>query len=233
MDIASRGAPASSTLASQAYERLRREIITAKLPPGQKLHIAQLCERYEIGLSPMREALNRLSRDGMVSQSDQRGFRVAPISIAHLEELTRTRCWLNEIGLRESIRNGDEQWEENVVLAYHRLARQPSRHAVGDASERTSGWEEAHRAFHASLVAGCRSHWLRAYCDELFDAAERYRYLSRVAPRAKSPRDEHKAIMEAAATRNAPLAVRLLNEHLERTAAAVRSRLETRMPGEN
>jgi Transcriptional regulators len=219
-----------STLASRAYEQLKREIITAKLLPEQKLHIGQLCERYQTGLSPIREALNRLSRDGMVLQVDRRGFRVAPISIEHLEELTRTRCWLNEIALRESIAHGDERWEENVVIAYHRLNRQ-ARHVGGqDETTRDSEWEEAHRSFHGSLIAGCRSQWLRGFCDELFDAAERYRYLSRVNTRSRTPRDEHKEIMEAATSRNAAVAVRLLTEHLERTAVSVRARLETTVP---
>ena len=218
----------SSTLASRAYERLKHEIITARLLPEQKLHIANLCDRYEMGLSPMREALNRLSRDGMVIQVDQRGFRVAPVSIEHLEELTRTRCWLDEIGLRESILHGDQQWEENVVLAYHRLTREQP--AGRTPAERGPGWEDAHRGFHASLVAACRSYWLRAFSTELFDAAERYRHLSRIAWRSKPPRDEHKAIMEATVSRNTALAVELLTTHLRRTAEAVRARLERQQP---
>jgi len=218
------GVSRSSTLASRAYERLKREIMTARLLPEQRLHIAQLCERYEIGLSPMREALNRLSRDGMVTQLDRRGFRVAPVSIEYLEELTRTRCWIDEIGLRESVLHGDQQWEENIVLAYHRLARQ--RPAGPKPADRSSGWEEAHCAFHASLVAGCRSHRLRAFSSELFEAAERYRHLSRISTRSKHPRDEHKAIMEAAVSRNATLAVELLTAHFKHTAAAVHARLQ-------
>ena len=49
----------SATLASTAYERLREDIISAQFSPGQKLAIQHLCERYGMGLSPMREALNR------------------------------------------------------------------------------------------------------------------------------------------------------------------------------
>ena len=217
-------APIAATLASQAYERLRRDIITAKLLPGHKLHIAQLCESYGIGLSPVREALNRLSRDGLAHQTDQRGFRVAPISVAHLEELTRTRCWLNEIGLRESIAHGDEAWEENVLLAYHRLSRLDQQ--AQDSTLRDPACEEAHRKFHTSLIAGCRSQWLLGYCEQLFDAAERYRFLSRDSTPRKTPRNEHKAVMDAAVSRDADTATRLLTAHLRKTAERVRVRLE-------
>jgi DNA-binding GntR family transcriptional regulator len=170
--------------------------------------------------------LNRLSRDGLVTHSEQRGFFVAPFSSDQLDELTKTRSWLNEIGLRESIKRGDDAWEERVVLAYHRLAKLP-RHERGPSGQVTDAWESAHREFHASLVAGCGSAWLTRYCEQLFDAAERYRNLSRLLPNKLSTRskDEHRAIMEAAVARDALTAVKLLNEHFERTARLVRSAL--------
>src|SRR5271155_5629741 len=86
----------AGTLASSAYGRLRQEIITGDQVPGSRLHIKQLCDRLGIGLSPMREALNRLSAEGLVRQFDQRGFRVAPLNVEDLRDLTRMRCWLNE-----------------------------------------------------------------------------------------------------------------------------------------
>src|SRR5665213_3468554 len=137
-----------ATLTSIVYDRLRREIINAAWLPGQKLHIAQLCARYEVGLSPMREALNRLSREGLVTQSDQRGFHVSSLSEAHLVELTKTRGWLNEIALRESIAHADREWEERLLLAHHRLANTPRDLASTDAGDRNAAWEEAHRTFH-------------------------------------------------------------------------------------
>jgi GntR family carbon starvation induced transcriptional regulator len=214
---------AGATLSTLAYERLRREIVRAVFLPEQKLHIGQLCERYGIGLSPIREALNRLSRDGLVVQNDQRGFSVAPFSNEHLDDLTKTRAWLNELALRESIAHADMQWEERVVLAYHRLSKL-DRHDDGPDGAVSDRWEEAHREFHASLVAGCGSSWLIRYCEQLFDAAERYRYLSRLPRRQglRAGRDEHKAILEAVVARDAPLAVSRLQQHFAKTAALVR-----------
>lgn len=209
------GAGEPATLASRAYRALRHDIISARLEPGSKLHIGRLCERYGIGLAPMREALNRLSRHSLVVQADQRGFRVAPATREALEELVRTRCWLNAIGLRESIAHGDAGWADAVRAAYRRL-REHDSGARG--SERPDGWEDAHRHFHDTLVSACGSQWLRGYCAELFDAAERYRHLSRLRrPRARG-RDEHGAIARAAVARDAERAVALLEAHLRRTA---------------
>jgi len=216
----------TGTLASRAYEQLRRDIINAQFVPGRKLLIRELCKRYGVGLSPMREALNRLSRDGLISQSDQRGFRVAPLDEEHLAELTRTRCWLNEIALRESIANGDSAWEEGIVLAYHRLTRIPRHRSEADKAAYNPVWEEAHRAYHTSLIAACGSRWLKGFCEQLFDAADCYRHLSRVSSlRRKLHRDEHRAIMDAVLARDAGKAVKLISSHFTRTADLVRDRL--------
>lgn len=218
---------ASATLTSIAYDRLRQDIINAQFSPGQKLRIQQLCERYDLGLSAIREALNRLSRDGLVTQTDRRGFSVTPLTESHLDELTKTRCWLNEIALRESITNGDVAWEEGVVLAYHRLSRIPRHLSGGEGPAYNPDWEKAHRAFHASLIAACGSRWLQGFCEQLFDAADCYRHLSRVSSmQRKEPRqDEHKLIVEAAVARNTDEAVRLIKQHVSKTAKLVRDRL--------
>lgn len=211
--------PDGETFASVAYARLRGEIISGMFAGGEKLRVRQLCERLGFGISPVREALNRLSSDGFVVQSDLQGFRVAALSLDDLQELTRTRAWLNERALRESIARGDRAWEEAIVVSHHRLSR--TRRWLGD--EASDGvnpdWEAAHRAFHTSLIAGCQSRWLIGYCEQLFDMADRYRHMSRTATarRTRGP-DEHRLIMEATVSRDADLAVSRLIEHFQKTA---------------
>lgn len=214
------------SLASTAYHRLHDEIVSGALAPGQKLHIKTVCERYEVGLSPVREALNRLSGERLVVHTVQRGFMVTPLSERDLEDILDARWWLNEIGLRQSIEHGDDAWEERVVVACHRLSRTP-RFFDTRRIERNPAWEHAHRLFHASLVSACGSAWLEEFCEQLFHAFGRYRHLSRVAA-VRSPlhRDvEHSAIMDAAVSRKAEEAVRLLRDHFDKTARLVRKQL--------
>lgn len=199
------------------YEQLRREIVTGRLLPGEKLRVEVLRERYGVGGSPLREAMNRLTAEGLVSQLDQKGFRVSPVSTDELLELTRTRCWLNEITLRESITRGDAAWEEQVLLAFHRLSRVPNR-LPEEPSLVNPAWGKLHQAFHASLIGGCDSRWLINFNNMLFDCAERYRNLTAVM--GSDGRDvlgEHRAIMEATINRNVDLAISLLNDHFTKT----------------
>ncbi len=202
------------TLASSAYERLRFDVISGVFEPGSKLLIRELCERYGIGLGPVREALNRMSRDGLVQQNDQRGFSVTPVTEQDLEDITRVRCWANAEALRGAITKGDQAWEENLVLALHRMHRMPLPTDDKPNAER----ERAHRIFHHALISACGSKWLLDYCEQLFDAADRYRFLSRRQYGIAAKRtDGHKEIMEAALRRDADEAVRLLNDHFTQT----------------
>jgi GntR family transcriptional regulator, carbon starvation induced regulator len=225
---ASAESTSGETLASIAYQRLRTDIIGARHEPGGKLRVQELSERYGVGPSPIREALNRLSRDGLVTLNDRRGFSVTPLGRQHLDELTNTRCWLNELALRRSIANGDSAWEENVVLAYHRLTRVP-RYIEVERSETSynPAWELAHRKFHSTLISACASRWLIAFCEQLFDAGDCYRHLSRVSSMTRAQRrNEHRRLVDAILARNADTAVALLTRHVTRTAELVRARLD-------
>ncbi len=228
MSDASLDPPGKETLASHVYDQLRQDIISIAVAPGEKLHIRSLCDRFDVGLSPVREALSRLSTEGLVAQSDHRGFSVTPIGEEDLVDLTRARCWMNEIAIRKSIANGDAAWEEQVVLAFHRLSRTP-RFEPGNELERSPAWEIAHRNFHSSLIAASGSRRLELYCEHLFDTSERYRHIGRKAGiKGTNREEEHRSLMEAVVARDEDAAARLITVHFERTAELVRQVLRDR-----
>ncbi|MBV9828270.1 MAG: FCD domain-containing protein [Alphaproteobacteria bacterium] len=212
------------TLATSIHARLRRDILLGVFRPGDRLRIDALCDRYEVGTTPMREALNRLSAENLVAREDQRGFRVASVSLDDLAELTKTQRWISELALRESIGNGDAAWEEQVLLAAHRLSRVRREGPDGYGSFNPE-WEERHRAFHLALIAACGSRWLCDFYSMLMDRNTRYRYLAFAD--GSEPRDveaEHRAIVEAALARDADRAVAAAHAHLGRTSDAVAER---------
>ena len=209
-----------STQASSVYDRLHSDILTGELKPGQKLRLKDLIDRYDTGNSPLREALNRLSAKGMVVREENRGFRVPPAQRDELLELTRTRCWLEEIGLRESIKNGDSEWEERIVLAFHWLKRAATREeAEGEQPYSKQVWESHHQDFHIALISACGSDILLKYCAELHQLTYRYRNLAEVVEyRGMHELDEHQALQDAVLARDAERAVELLWKHYEVTA---------------
>ena len=216
----------TKNLSEQAHERIRRDILHGELFPGDKLQIEAISERYGIGMAPVREALNRLSSEGLVERKSQRGFFVTEISMEALEELVKTRIWLETLALRESIHNATEQWEESLVVAYHRLARTHRRMPSEAGRELSEEWELRHKEFHLLLLDRCGSSWLLAFCSTMMDQAVRYRSLSmNVHPsllRREGAAPEHEALLGAAIDRDADRACRLLTEHYTTTLEGLR-----------
>lgn len=208
---------ANSTHATTVFERLRADILAGLLPPGRRLPVKALMATYGVGQTPLREALNRLTAEGLVACADQRGFAIPPIDADELGELTRTRCWLEERGLRESMAAATEAWEEALLVSHHRLARTP-RGPGGDEAL----WQTRHRAFHTLLVSGCGSRWLIGFCEQLTDRHQRYRALAaRRTLRTRDLESEHRAILDAVLRRDADGAVALLTAHYTRTAGVI------------
>ncbi len=202
-----------STQASSVFDRLQHDILSGQLKPGRKLRLKDLIEEYETGNSPLREALNRLSANGMVVREENRGFRVSPARNEELLELTRTRCWLEEIALRRSIASGDSAWEERIVLAFHWLSKAANENNAA-ASRTSAEWEDHHRGFHQALISACDSSILIDFCAQLQKRTVRYRNLAEVVEyRDRHELEEHKELQQAALNRDADLAVDLLSKH--------------------
>ncbi len=218
---ASNDTQTGGTLATSVFDQLRGDILNGTLKPGEKLALESLRERYSVGNSPVREALNRLSADGLVERQDQKGFRVAAVSSEDFQELLKTRLWLEDKALRESISNGGPVWEERAVLAFHWLSRVP-RSLSEDKYVENPEWEPRHREFHLALLSGCGSRWLLNFCAQLYDQASRYR---RLAVQSSYPKrhelDEHKLILDAAVSDEADRAVELLTSHYTKTAGFI------------
>jgi DNA-binding GntR family transcriptional regulator len=206
------GGPRSLT--SALHGRLRADILAARLLPGQKLHIAGLAKQFSVSLAAVREALSRLVADGLVQASDQRGFRVTPVSLTDLADVTQTRIDIEGLALRRSIENGDDAWLSSVKSAWNALKATPYRYP-DDPTVHYEEWVVRHRAFHRALVNACGSQWLLGFRDVLHEQSERYRRLS-IRREVGRPRDveaEHEEIVVAVLRRDADASVRALSKH--------------------
>jgi GntR family carbon starvation induced transcriptional regulator len=153
----------SSTRTSTVYRVLRQDILCGKLSPAAKLLIDEISQRYGVTSTPIREALNQLVTEGFVHRVDQKGFFVAQVSRRELTELTNTRCWVESIALREALAHRTPQWEEQLILAGHRLSR-INRSSDPEVFQENAPWEDTHKQFHMALIATCPSRWLLDFC---------------------------------------------------------------------
>lgn len=219
------GAP-GRTLANETYSQLREDILSGKYPPNTKLKLEGLLEAYDVGMSPLREALSRLVGDMLVVTEGQRGFWVAPLSLADLDDVTRTRGLLETQALALSIQNGDKAWEKLVKETYEKLSKVENSlpESPEDVSPSLSKqWEQCNREFHSVLVSACNSPWLIRLRNLLYQQSERYRRVSLRESRGhRNIQDEHSGIYNAVIKRNTLKACDLIEHHLQQTADEVR-----------
>jgi DNA-binding GntR family transcriptional regulator len=212
-----------NTIASQLVAQLREAIVSGALPAGAKINLDQARAQFQVSLSPLREALARLIPDGLVLFEDNRGYRVAPVSLANFEEIARLREQFETYALREAMRLGDLGWESDVMRALH-LVNRTERDAARP--ETLEAWEATHRAFHLTLIAGCDMPILLEFCSKLLNLNDRYRrtFLRRTSG-DRNVMMEHSEIAQATVARDTDYACERLREHLARTATNLRRHL--------
>jgi GntR family transcriptional regulator, carbon starvation induced regulator len=137
---------------------------------------------------------------------------------------------LESEALAGSIANGGADWEEAVMIAFHRLTR--LEHSEKKDGAGVDDWENQHRKFHSALLSACGMPLLRATCASLHDFSARYRrlFLATHAFDSQVP-DEHRSIMEAALARDSGEATRLISLHIERTANNIIAALDASQAG--
>lgn len=205
------------TYSDYVFDHLRSDIVNGVFAPATKLAMKDLHARYKVGLSPIREALNRLVGEGFVQSVGQRGFTVPPLSLEDLEDLTGLRMLVEEAAIRQAIARGDDAWEAGIVAAFHRLERQVGRFATTSEAV-IRQYDVVHRGFHTAFYANVISPRLAAMHGNLFDQAFRYRKtLHREPLTAQDILDEHRHLLDVVLSRDADAAVAALCGHLQLT----------------
>jgi DNA-binding GntR family transcriptional regulator len=205
-------APPPTTIGESAYQRIRSDIVFGRLPPGRKLKLDRLRDDYGASVSTLREILNRLQSERLVVAEGQKGFEVAPVSIANLREIAALRQLLEGKALEQSFRAGDMEWEGRIVAAHHRLSRMEERMAQGDRSG-TEEWKHYDWQFHQALISACGSKMLIDTHAAVFDKYLRYQMLA-LSYRGEIAAREHALLLECALKRDAAKAREVLTQHV-------------------
>lgn len=215
------------TRASKLAAALRGLILQGELKPGAKVSLDQLRDTYQVSLSPLREAIARLVSVGLVEMEDQRGYRIAPVSMKNLREITTLRATLEAQALSEGIARADLEWESAVLGALHRLNRSSPKSSDPDALK---SWREAHRHFHNVLIANCDMPLLIDLCRMIFDLHARYiNIFGGQVFDEQSSQENYKIIAEAAVARDADTAVATLVSQINQTGSTLADRVNATM----
>ncbi|QND46001.1 FCD domain-containing protein (plasmid) [Rhizobium lusitanum] len=212
---------AADTLSEQAASLVEQDILAGRWKPEMRLGIHALSAHYGIGATPLREGLSRLVSKGLISVVGQRGFRVASVSRADLEDITNLRKLIEAEALRLSMQKGDDAWEAGILAALHRLRRNVENNPE-QMQDGNPEFDTLHKAFHRSLIAACGSERMLALHDSLYLQAYRYRRAMMGAIREKSWfLWEHQELADLAIARDEETVVARLSAHLHHTLDVV------------
>lgn len=154
-------------------QQLREAILSGDLEPGERLLTASLAERFSVSPTPLREALHRLTGEGLVDFAPQRGARVAPLSRNACIELRELRTLLDPEAARRALEHADASWTDRVsdasALLHAAWGSKVSSHARS---------EKAYRDFYDVLLEPCPSDRLRRISRIVRDEEARYRIVA-------------------------------------------------------
>jgi DNA-binding GntR family transcriptional regulator len=212
----------TSSVGDVAYRQIRADLLFGRLRPGQRLKLDRLRAAYGTSVSTLREILNRLASEGLIAAEGQKGFEVAHVSMADLQETADMRLFLESHALTLSFAAGDLEWEGRVVAAHHKLARIEQSLLAGLMADPVE-WKRYDWEFHQSLVSACGSAELLDIHCAVYDKYLRYQMIVGIF-RGEVAAREHAELLACALARNAAQSKEILATHIGACVDAIRSR---------
>lgn len=195
---------------------LRRDIIRGAFAPGERLATEFLASFYNIGYSPMREAIVLLSSSDLTVHEHQRGRFVAQVSLRDWLDVEDVYLRTNKMMMSLAMERGDEAWEEKMVLSLYRSLRTVSSAPPGD-PEQLEVWHMARRALHNDMRAGANSAVMSEFLSGLSDRLERYVYLfgDRTLESGRDHHAQHRTFVDALMSREPTRLMSVMEEYFD------------------
>ena len=192
------------------YDELKREILSLVLQPGTPLDETSLAERFAMSRSPIREALVRLSAEGLVVMLSNRSTLVAPINLTEFPRYVEALDFLQRINTRLAAQNRSEP-EISLMTQEARAFERAC------AANDYLAMSATNRDFHMAIAnAGKNPYVARAY-GQLLDEGRRILHMHFDYIRASSTDSllgsEHEDMIEAVRVQDIELADRLAHNH--------------------
>lgn len=212
---ASAAPEAAPTLADQAYDRIKGLIFDFSLMPGDRFSENELAEHVAVSRTPLRQALQRLQREGFLQVFPKLGWQVSPLDFDQFDELYDLRILL-ECHAAAHLCEAEPRPALDALAALWMVV--PERRLRDPA-----GVRDLDEAFHRSLVEASGNREMMRVHGEITDRIRIIRRLDFTKPdRVTATYDEHAAILRAITRRRSDEAQRLLRAHIEQSKLEVR-----------
>ena len=208
-------------LPDRIYAALKHRVLTCSMLPRARIVEKELCAEMKVSRTPLREALNRLALEGLVTLTPYRGYAVAPLTVDSFRELCEVRRILEgESAALSAERATAEDVERLEALAQLRYRREDRR-----TYER---YLRANSAFHQALVHCARNARLEAMVMSALDQHQRPLYLGLgVGVDGKASTGEHREIVDAIRRGDSKRARTVVQEHIVRAEERITRALQS------
>lgn len=196
----------SRLLRETVYAQLRADMISCRLAPGTEIREAELAARFDMSKSPVRDALMRLEREGLVITLPRQGYRVAPVSLTDVLDMFHLRAALERACMERIVLHASDAQLKDLDSFRH-----------FDAAAWEGGFVAFNRAFHRSIAELGGNARMRDQLLDLIDQMERAVQVSVASIRKGDPQvlvNEHVAIIDALQARSVKRAQRLAEQHI-------------------
>lgn len=185
-----------TSLSDQAYDILKAQILTCELRPGQQVAQKQLVEKLNVGKTPVREALQRLTQEGFVQPVPRFGFIVSPITLSDVHEIYEVRGILEPAtGRLAAVRATESQLERIKQASENALAS--SQH------DTTLEYLQRNVNFHVAIAAASGNQRLADQINKVLDELTRVLHLGLVMrEKTEEMRRGHSILVDALYERN-------------------------------
>lgn len=196
------------SLSDKAYELIKAEIITCALEPGQQIAQQQLVERYQLGTTPIREALQRLAQEGLVQSIPRFGYTVSYVTLYDVHDVYDLRYILESAAARlAAIRGTDEQLDE--------IARVANLTYISRDGQSQTDFHVHNTDFHRSIAATSGSRRLYDLLSRLLDEMLRIFHLGLdLTDFEEEMNQDHLALVEALYDRDPDRAEQLMQSQI-------------------
>lgn len=189
-----------------AYEKIKTKIITAQLMPGTVVVESELMKEFEMGRTPIREALNRLSWENQVRIIPRQCIMVSEQPRRDLESIFQVRYTLSGLEGELAASRRTEEDIQNLRKILEDFEAEP------DAEKRVM----LDRKFHQEIAQITRNSFLENEMNRMLDLSIRLLFLNREQLDSLDSNrvEEHRAIVDSIEKRDAKQTIRLLQEHV-------------------
>lgn len=202
----------------RAYRETRGRILDGRCRPGAPLSELRLAETYGMSRTPIREALSRLHQEGWVERIPSRGYFVARVTVRAIQDSFEVRRLLEGAAAAAAARVATPaEVEELARLVVTEAELDPTSLPATSAANRT---------FHQTIAAASHNQLAAELIAHCMATMDRVLALGVSAlPLLRGTNAEHRAIVDAIASRDAESAQRAMHEHLDRCAQLLRDAL--------